>query len=856
MGTAEAHQWPRRCAVSTAALVCLAGSLVVVAWAFDIVALQHVVAGWPRMAAGTALGFAVAGASLFLVATRGADSRLAAGLAGTVLLLGLFKLGEHLTGWRSGIDSLWFHDTAAASGAVAPARMSPATALELVMLGAALLLTPNSRPLLPFQGLALLAVLISWLGFSRYLYGGAPLVAYADMAVHTALLFLALSAGVLCTRTDGGLLALLVSRGLGGTACRRLLPVALIAPLAIGWLRLQGQRAGWYGTEAGLSLFALSNVLVFSALAWVTGAYLDRSDSERQRAEQRARAQLERLDLLQRITRAIGERQDQHSIFQVALRSLEADLQVAFACVCLHDPADAALSVASVGPASELLAPLLSMSARSTVAIDANGLSRCLQGRLVYEPDLRTMAFAFAQRLTQGGLHALVLAPLQVESRVFGMLVVARRQANSFSSGDCELLLQLSEHMALAAHQAQLHDALQTAYDDLRQTQQAAAQQDRLRALGQMASGIAHDINNALSPAALYTESLLERETSLSAQARGQLQTIERAIGDVSATVARMREFYRPHDAQPALMPLLLDQLVRQVVDLTRARWSDMPQRRGVVIELQTELAPQLPHVPGIESEIREALVNLVFNAVDAMPDGGRLTLRTRVDDPTETTAGAPPRTVCVDVIDTGIGMDEETSRRCLEPFFTTKGERGTGLGLAMVYGLVQRHGADLEIESAPGRGTTVSLRFPAANVATDPAQPASDPDVPPLRILIVDDDPVLLESLRGVLQADGHFIAGASGGRDGIAALHRGTAFDVVITDLGMPEVDGRRVAVAVKQASPSTPVLLLTGWGQRLIADAEVPPHVDVVLAKPPKLRELRAALARCSRGDANGR
>src|SRR5882724_5108489 len=780
MGTTEARQWPRRCAASTAALVCLTGSLVVAAWAFDIVALQHIVAGWPRMAAGTALGFAFAGASLFLVATRGADSRLAAGLAGTVLLLGLFKLGEHLTGWRSGIDTLWLHDTAAASGAVAPARMSPATSLELAVLGTALLLTPNSRPLLPFQALALLAGLIGWLGFSRYLYGGAPLFAYADMAVHTALLFLVLSAGVLCARTNGGLLALLLSHGLGGITCRRLLPAALLAPLVIGWLRLQGQRAGWYGTEAGLSLFALSNVLVFSTLVWVTAAYLDRIDSERQRAEQRVRVQLERLDLLQRITRAIGQRQDQRSTFQVALRSLEGDLQVAFACVCLHDPADDVLSVASVGPASEPLALTLAMSARSTIAIDANGLSRCLQGRLVYEPDTDSLAFAFPQRLARGGLHSLVLAPLQVESRVFGMLVVARRQADSFSSSDCEFLLQLSEHVALAAHQAQLHDALQTAYDDLRQTQQAVAQQDRLHALGHMASGIAHDINNALSPAALYTESLLEQETTLSVQARGQLQTIERAIGDVSATVARMREFYRPHEAQPVLMPLLLNQLVRQVVDLTRARWSDMPQQRGVMIELRTELAPQLPHVPGIESEVREALVNLVFNAVDAMPEGGQLTLRTRVGDDTGPTAGAAPRVVCVDVIDSGIGMDEETSRRCLEPFFTTKGERGTGLGLAMVYGLAQRHGADLDIESSLGRGTTVSLRFPAAHAASDPAQPAPDPVVPPLRILIVDDDPVLLESLRGVLQADGHVIVGAYGGREGIAALQRKPAFDV----------------------------------------------------------------------------
>ncbi len=213
---------------------------------------------------------------------------------------------------------------------------------------------------------------------------------------------------------------------------------------------------------------------------------------------------------------------------------------------------------------------------------------------------------------------------------MFGVLVAARRAAHSFSSGECEFLRQLSEHVALAAHQAQLYGALQQAYDDLRQTQQAVMQQERLRALGQMASGIAHDINNAISPVALYTESLLETETDLSPQGRAATwKSIQRAIDDVAATVARMREFYRQREPQLALAPVDVNLLVQQVLDLTRARWSDMPQQRGIVIDLRTELAADLPHDHGRESEIREALTNLVFNAVDAMPEGGTLTLRT-----------------------------------------------------------------------------------------------------------------------------------------------------------------------------------------------------------------------------------
>jgi CheY-like chemotaxis protein len=302
-----------------------------------------------------------------------------------------------------------------------------------------------------------------------------------------------------------------------------------------------------------------------------------------------------------------------------------------------------------------------------------------------------------------------------------------------------------------------------------------------------------------------------------------------------------MREFYRTREPQLELVPVQMNELVQQVLHLTRARWTDMPQQRGITIEQRVELQPELPSVLGVESEIREALTNLVFNAVDAMPEGGTLTLRSR---------HAADR-VLVEVIDTGVGMDEDARRRCLEPFFTTKGERGTGLGLAMVYGVLQRHGAGIEIDSVVGAGTTMRLSFPVAAAATGTTQPAAPAMPADLRILVVDDDPVLLRSLREALEADGHKVTIANGGQEGIdlfqAAVQRGPAFNVVLTDLGMPYVDGRQVAASVKLAAPSIPVIMLTGWGQRLVADGEIPPNVDLVLSKPPKLRDLRQALAR---------
>jgi signal transduction histidine kinase/CheY-like chemotaxis protein len=563
--------------------------------------------------------------------------------------------------------------------------------------------------------------------------------------------------------------------------------------------------------------------------------------------ERRLNTQVSRLALLQEITHSIGSRHDLLSIFQVVLGSLEEHLPIQFGCVCLHEGSAGVMTVESVGAASITHAEALGLTPRASIPVGQNGLYRSLQGRLIHEPDVAAVDSPFPQRFAAQGFRSLVLAPLGVESNVFGVLVAARREPNSFSSADCEFLKQLSEHVALASHQAQLYGALQRAYDDLRLSQQSVLQNERLRALGQMASGIAHDINNAISPVSLYTELLLQQEKQLSEQGRARLETMQRAIDDVAGTIERMREFYRPRESARAFTRVDLHAIIDQVVELTRPRWQALPQERGIVIDLRRQFATEKLELLGDEVELRDALTNLIFNAVDAMPGGGSLTLAT-----SRRRAGNQPANVLMEVIDTGVGMDEQTRRRCMEPFFTTKGERGTGLGLPSVYGMLRRHDADFEIDSEPGRGTTVRIIFPTPT-DRDLGIPGAVP-VPAirknLRILVVDDDPVLSRSLQDSLETDGHRLALTSGGQAGIdeflAARKYGRGFDLVITDLGMPRIDGRKVAEAVKAASPGTPVILLTGWGQRLLDEGDVPPNVDRVLSKPPRLQQLRGAIS----------
>lgn len=399
--------------------------------------------------------------------------------------------------------------------------------------------------------------------------------------------------------------------------------------------------------------------------------------------------------------------------------------------------------------------------------------------------------------------------------------------------------------------QVRLAAGLQQAYDELRRTQQVVVQQERLRALGQMASGIAHDINNALSPVTAYSELLLSKRTIPPDTAREYLQSINKAGMDIAHIVARMRDFYRrrgedaEHHAKASI-----NQLVKEVIGLTRPRWRDVCQRDGVSINVQPELEADLPQLVCDASELREALINLIFNSLDAMPNGGTIQVITR-----SVTAAAPrqegEKALQIEVRDDGTGMDEKTRRRCLEPFFSTKIQRGgSGLGLAMVYGVMQRHEGSIDIESAPGKGTSVRLTFPFRDAGPAPADASpSGAAERSLKILCIDDEQQVLSVLQACLSPLGHQITTAASGQKGLelfrAARTKKQPFEAVITDLGMPDFDGRQVAKAVKAESPATPVIMLTGWGAAIREDGEKMPEVDLVLEKPPSVKLLNESL-----------
>ncbi len=444
-----------------------------------------------------------------------------------------------------------------------------------------------------------------------------------------------------------------------------------------------------------------------------------------------------------------------------------------------------------------------------------------------------------------------LVCPVLLRERLAAIVSLGYAEPPALSDDDHAAVRQLADQLAVAlANAADVAERkraerwlleskrqLEQALSDLEATQQQVLQQERLRALGQMASGVAHDFNNTLTPILGYTELLLSdpRYDADPEKRRRFVKVVNTAAKDAANVVRRLREFYRADGHGEPVGEIDLNVLVKQVIALTQPRWRDQALGQGAAIHVRTNLRATVT-AAGIEAEIREVLTNLIFNAVDALPGGGVITLATWEEDDRAVLA----------VSDTGIGMSEEVRRRCLDPFFSTKGEKGTGLGLAMVYGVVNRHKGSIEIDSEPGQGTTFTIRLPAWS--PDQAAPAAATVAPvreALTVLLVDDDQGARDVVAEYLAADGHRVATAADGRRGWETF-RADRFDVIVTDQAMPEMSGDDLIAAVRQVAPSLPIILLSGFADFREDDPATESGADVTIGKPVTVDALRQAIA----------
>ena len=375
------------------------------------------------------------------------------------------------------------------------------------------------------------------------------------------------------------------------------------------------------------------------------------------------------------------------------------------------------------------------------------------------------------------------------------------------------------------------------------------SQIEKLSALGELASGVAHDFNNTL--AGILGRAQLLLNTADPVKIESGLQIIIKTAKDGAKTIKRIQDFARQR-RDHAFSPVAVDQLLLDVSEITRPRWKDHAEAASVQINLELKISSKAL-VLGDESELREVLVNMVFNAVDAMPAGGTLTLATRE-------AG---EAVEISVSDTGTGMSDDVRSRIFDPFFTTKGKTGMGLGLAVSYGIIRRHEGTVEVESETGSGTSFRITLPSAKnaarpQATDTSAPAIVPESFRTKFLVVDDEESVRELLRDILEAEGHEVVVAGNGRDALA-LFAEAEFAAILMDVGLPGMSGWELARAVRERDARIPLAIITGWGEAVGSNAQKAAGVDWVVAKPFTVDEITAIareVARREQEAGNGR
>lgn len=421
-------------------------------------------------------------------------------------------------------------------------------------------------------------------------------------------------------------------------------------------------------------------------------------------------------------------------------------------------------------------------------------------------------------------MNSFLGVPLHSQGKVYGNLYFTEKQgADEFSLEDEKL--------------AQSFAALAVAAIEREEVHEKALRNQKLEALGRLSSGVAHDFNNALGIIHGGAEALerLVRKNGADADMLEYLDIIQKSALSAAHTVKRLQDFARKREDRPLGWANVND-VIRDAAKMTNPQWQSEAEARGITIEMA--LRPNAAHsiVNGEETELQEILINLIINSIDAMPEGGRITISSE-----DTPEG--PR---VSVRDTGTGMPPGVRKHAFEPFFSTKGEEGTGMGLSMVFGIVKRYGGAIDIESAENAGTTVSFVLPASETRTATTHDDKDPPGGSARILLVEDEADMARILQALLEEAGYAVEIARTGKKAIE-VSSGADFDLVITDLGLPDLPGTEVAQRIKAASRNLPVILLTGWQTEMTSGKMAEAGIDLVMGKPVRKEDLHRAVAR---------
>ena len=437
------------------------------------------------------------------------------------------------------------------------------------------------------------------------------------------------------------------------------------------------------------------------------------------------------------------------------------------------------------------------------------------------------------------GLRGCLVVPVRLGHQIVGALYLADPEAREFTPDQVGAAQVLASLLALGMENHRRHGDSRVTFEGMLSAQEQHIQTEKARAVGAMAGGIANEFNNLLAVVLGKTQLMLARAPD--GPMREGLGAVEEAAWRAADIVRRLNGFAAT-SMDDSTTSVDLTSVVEDAVVLTRPVWKDAAEARSVRIEMVTDL-DRVPPVDGQMAALREVVMNLILNAVDAMPRGGRLVLTTRrVDTGVE-----------LQLSDTGEGMSDEVRRRIFDPFFTTRAPQRTGLGLSVVHGVMDRHRGSVRVRSEPGGGTTVTLWLPAALGHAEESRQIA-PEAPrgqepgqraPASILVLEDEEQIRSMLVDALGEAGYRVESATDGLTGLAHF-QGGEFDIVLTDLSLPECSGLDVARSVKRMRPETPVVLITGWGHLLDPLRLRESGVDLMLVKPFRLERVVSVVA----------
>ena len=801
--------WLDAFARATSVFVVTVGSFVLLGWVLGLGALASVFPGAGAMKANAAFCFILAGASLRLV-QAGPDTprtRLAAqGCAWAVSVVGLLTLSEHALGWNLHIDQLLVRETPGAVATTLPGRMALAEAGSFLLLGVALLLLgdPSPRSRRSGQGLTLTAALISWQALLGHAYGVAlyaiPSYRFTHVGVHTALAFTVLCLGLLASRPRSGVMAIFTSEGAGAYMARRVLPAAVGVLSLLGWLRLEGERAGFYDTAGGVALMVVGTLIFFATLiAWNARA-LERVEDERARLirEQGARAQAEaaerRAAFLAQASAALSASLDYNSTLK-SVPALAVPRLADWCALSSLDPEGTVrqLAVAHVDPAKEELA--WEMEKRYPASLSAPyGPGRVIRTgapELVGDiPDPLLEAVAQDEEhlriLRALGVTSYMAVPLIARGQTLGAIAFgAAGSGRRFGRDELTVAEELAHRAALAADNARHYEA---------EGRARAAAEAASRAKDAFLATVSHELRTPLSPILAWSR-MLRQGTLGEEKARRALEAIERCARSQAQLVEDLLDVSRIITGKLRLdvRPVPLAPVVQAAVEVVR------PAAEAKGLELQVVLDAEVGTVTGDPERLKQVVWNLASNAVKFTPKGGRVEVRLeRVDGRVEIT-----------VRDSGQGIRPEFLPHIFQRFeqadsTSTRAHGGLGLGLAIVRHIVELHGGTVHAES-PGEGQgavfTVALPLAVAQTAGEvelrppkrsaPASQHGSAPLDGLRVLVVDDEPDNNEVVGTLLSSCGAEVRLAGSARQAVEMLREWKP-DVLVTDIAMPDQDG----------------------------------------------------------------